>query len=109
MLFRSEPLGVLDVPTTPPARGDLQLRVAPNPSRGSSFVTWSGATGPLRFDVLDERGRRVAEGRGEASAEGRWLWRGTHDDGRPLPAGVYFVRARDDAGHAATERVVLVK
>jgi hypothetical protein len=106
-----DPIGPLGVTPEPPApaSGALRLRVAPNPSRGASFVNWSGASGALRFDVLDERGRRVAAGRGEAGTEGRWLWRGAHDDGRPLPAGVYFLRAQDDAGHAAVERVVLVK
>ena len=86
----------------------LRLTVAPNPSRGPAFVSWSGAAGLLRLDVLDAEGRRVA-GSAHTEAGGRWLWGGARDDGRPLPAGVYLVRGTDGAGRIASERVVLIR
>jgi hypothetical protein len=60
-------------------------------------------------DVIDGQGRRVGGIAGIASGEGRWLWSGAHEDGRPVPAGVYFVRAADGAGRTAGHRVVLIR
>jgi len=89
--------------------GPLSLRVAPNPSAGAAFVSWSGAAGPLHVDVLDAQGRRVGGMSGVTGSEGRWLWSGARDDGRPMPAGVYFVRAGDGLGRVVTHRVVLIR
>lgn len=106
--FIGEPIDALVVPSTTVNPGALRLRIAPNPSRGAAFVTWAGAGSSVRFEVLDARGRRVAENTGEGH-DGRWLWSAAQTDGRPLPAGVYFMRARDNAGQSAVERVVLVR
>jgi hypothetical protein len=89
--------------------GPLSLRVAPNPSAGAAFVSWSGAAGPLRVEVLDAQGRRVGGMAGVTGSEGRWLWSAARDDGRPMPAGVYFVRASDGLGRVVTHRVVLIR
>lgn len=91
------------------SRGALALAISPNPARGGTEVAWAGARGGVRFEVLDARGRRVAAGSGAAGAEGRWSWSGAGDDGRMLPAGVYFVRARDEAGRSASARLSLVR
>jgi hypothetical protein len=96
-------------PTDPSRSAALSLRVAPNPARGASFVSWSGAAGALRIEVMDAQGRLVAANSGRASAAGQWLWSGARDDGRPLPAGVYFVRGTDAAGRVASDRVVLIR
>ena len=96
-------------PTDPSRSAVLSLRVAPNPARGASFVSWSGAAGALRIEVMDAQGRLVAANSGRAAAEGQWLWSGARDDGRPLPAGVYFVRGTDAAGRVASDRVVLIR
>jgi len=89
--------------------GPLSLRVAPNPSQGAAFVSWSGAAGPMNVEVLDAQGRRVGGVAGVSGSEGRWLWSGARDDGRPMPAGVYFVRASDGMGRVVTDRVVLIR
>lgn len=91
-----------------PARSVLALRATPNPSRGASVLSWTGATGGVRFDVLDARGRRVGGDARAAGSEGQWTWTLARG-GPPLPPGLYFVRATDDAGHAASARIVLVK
>ena len=95
-------------PSAEPGAGPFRLGVAPNPVRGAAFVSWSGAKGPLRVDVFDAQGRRVA-GATDTGADGKWLWSGARDDGRPLPAGVYIVRASDGAGRVATDRAVLIR
>jgi hypothetical protein len=89
--------------------GVLSLRVAPNPSKGAALVSWSGAAGGMRVDLYDAEGRRVAGAASLAGAEGRWLWAGTRDDGRLLPAGVYIVRASDGQGRVVSDRVVLIR
>lgn len=90
-------------PGTGPA---FALQVAPNPSHGVAEVSWSGAVGPVSLDVLDARGRRVASGNGGAA--GHWQWTARRGNGI-LPAGVYFVRARDSEGGVVTERLVVVR
>ena len=90
-----------------PSPSAFALNTTPNPAPGAVRVEWSGAVGPVRFDVLDARGRRVAEGSGGAA--GSWTWPGTGRDGRPVASGVYFVRARDSAGQLSTQRVMIVR
>src|SRR5262249_20604320 len=102
------------VPRPTPAPGPpvpnpsaFALSTTPNPAQGEVRVDWSGAVGPVRFDVLDARGRRVAEGSGGAA--GSWTWPGTDRDGRPVASGIYFVRARDSAGQLSAQRVMIVR
>jgi len=68
-------------------------------------VAWSGAVGPVRFEVFDARGRRVAVNTGGAA--GSWSWSIRDSRGQALPAGVYFVHARDSAGGHSVQRVVV--
>lgn len=104
----AQPTGAVAVGDGRPGTGALQLTVTPSPARGPVAVSWTGARGAVRFDVLDARGRRVGGGDAAASPAGRWSWSGGGNDGRALPAGVYFVRAHD-AANTATQRVVLVR
>ena len=91
----------------PPHPNGFLMQVAPNPVNDVAKVTWSGAVGPVRFEVFDPRGRRV--GHGEGGAAGTWAWVVTGRDGRPLPAGVYFIHARDTAGGHIVRQVVIVR
>lgn len=103
------PLSAVGVEAPAPTHAPLRLTIAPSPARGPVAITWPGASGALRFEVLDARGRRVASGEAGASAGGRWIWNGADAAGNAAPAGVYFVRARDGAGRTAAERVVRVR
>jgi hypothetical protein len=85
----------------------FRLSVAPNPASGPLRVEWSGAVGPVRLEVFDARGRRV--GRGEGGAAGAWSMAAMGREGRPLPAGVYYVHARDSQGQRMVERAVIVR
>lgn len=91
-----------------PRRSPLELRATPNPARGASVLAWSGAVGRVTLEVLDARGRRVADDAIVTGASGRYTWTASRS-GRPLPAGLYFVRATDAEGHAALARVVLIR
>lgn len=100
------PVSVLPGPPVP-QRGDLRLRVAPNPAQGDILAGWSGAVGPVRLELYDARGRKVASGAGGTA--GSWQFSRTSRNGQPLPAGVYFVHARDTAGGHVIQRVVLLR
>jgi len=92
-------------PAPPPAA--FALSATPNPARSAARVKWSGAVGPVRVQVLDAHGRRVAEGAGGAA--GSWTWAGMDQDGRAVASGIYFIRARDSAGQLSTQRVMIVR
>jgi hypothetical protein len=101
---------IVGVPTAPLAvtpRATFALRVSPTPARDAAEVTWSGAVAPVRLEVLDARGRRVAAG--EGGAAGAWRIAAGSAGARPLPAGVYFVHARDSEGAHRVERLVIVR
>lgn len=89
-----------------------QLTVQPNPGAGRFAFSLSGAAGGrdrAGFEVFDLRGRRVAAVAAEAQQDGwRAAWDGRDDDGRPLPAGTYLVRARA-SGPPAAARVTIVR
>ena len=81
------------------AEHGLRLELpAPNPFRGGAGATRLRFTlpvdGPVRLEVLDPAGRRVATlvhgTLGPGPHEARWDGRGA--DGAPLPSGLYFAR-----------------
>lgn len=93
---------------TPPAgTTGIRMQVSPNPARDLAEVRWSGAVGPVRLEVLDARGRRIATSHGGAA--GTWQWATRAGRGDTPASGVYFVHARDTAGGHAVERVVIVR
>jgi hypothetical protein len=94
-LVLTMPPGVVHAAGAP--RLDPRLDVAPNPLARAATVTLTleHDAASLAIDVFDVRGRRVrrlADGPVGAGPHG-WSWNGRDDAGRPLPAGVYFVRA----------------
>ena len=100
-----------------PLGGGPRLVVAPNPFARAATVTLAleRVTASLVIDVFDVGGRRVrrlADGPVDAGAHG-WSWNGRDDDGRPLPGGVYFVRAvaggRGSDGVRLSRKISLVR
>jgi hypothetical protein len=108
LLFRlvGEPLVTIDVPRAP-GPGSLGLRLAPNPSMLETVVQWWGGTGTVRVEVLDARGRRVADHAG--GNRGEWTIASAAGRGSPLMPGVYFVRVRDQGGGQVVERVTFLR
>jgi len=101
----SDALGVAGMPGTtwlaPPV---------PNPCRGEAQIEFALAvTGPVRMDVIDLSGRRIAtllrETRPAGRQSVRWDRRG--DDGTRAAAGVYFVRLAN-ATQKFTTRLLVV-
>ncbi len=95
----------------PPYAGGTRLAVEPNPFRDATTVRFAlGAAGAYRLTVHDVAGRRVREiESGEATAGPREAtWDGRDARGRPLAAGVYFVRLQTAAGER-TRRVTVLR
>jgi len=96
----------------PGAAGVTRLVGAqPNPFNPETAIVFELArSGPVRLEVFDVSGRRVAvlaDGVRPAGRQ-RVVWQGRDDAGRALPSGAYF--ARLDAGTVvATQRLMLVK
>ncbi|HMB68255.1 MAG TPA: FG-GAP-like repeat-containing protein [bacterium] len=86
----------------PVASGGAGGVVSPNPFRGRttlSFATDRPGTGRLR--VHDAAGRRLLDRAIELRrGENRVEWDGRDADGRPAPAGVYFLGVEGPAGTA---------
>jgi hypothetical protein len=79
------------------------LRITPNPARGRVMFALSHQPAtPIRLEITDPAGRRV---RTFDLADRRLVWNGTDTDGKPVPAGVYFVRRSD----APATRLLMVK
>jgi subtilisin family serine protease len=77
-----------------PSHPGVQMAAGPNPFRagGAQSVRFS-ARGGVRLDAYDVTGRRVARlYEGEAAGETAISWNGRADDGRALPAGMYWLR-----------------
>ncbi len=75
----------------------LRLSATPNPSVGPVQIRAVGAVGALTVDVFDALGRRVDGGAVQGDAAFTF---------RASAAGVYVVRATDEARRVVTKRVV---
>lgn len=110
--FWSLPYGGLlevDPGPVPPARFAFAAP-SPNPFAAATRLTFTLPTrGRVRAEVFDVRGDRVRTLVDAVREAGVWseAWDGTGDSGRPVGAGVYFVRVRAAAGDA-THRVVRI-
>ncbi len=85
----------------------------PNPFRAATEIDYTlsapAADGPVRLDVFDAAGRRLATLARGAHTAGPQVarWDGLADDGSPVPGGVYFVRLTTRDGSATRRLVVL--
>jgi hypothetical protein len=87
------------------ARPLIQVRVAPNPFRGGTAISYIVPnSGHVRMDVFDVAGRRV-----ETLVDGRQD-RGTHTarfDRTGHASGVYFFRIETESGISTTKAIAL--
>ena len=104
--YTGPPAGVVDGP------GASTLRASPNPcfaiSSGVSIEFDLAQPAPIRLDVFDSHGRRVArlaDGvRGPGSVHE--VWDGKTERGKTAPAGVYLVEVTTPAGRRTTRLVL---
>uniref|UniRef100_A0A832I305 Choice-of-anchor D domain-containing protein n=1 Tax=Eiseniibacteriota bacterium TaxID=2212470 RepID=A0A832I305_UNCEI len=84
----------------------------PNPLRGSATVRFDLARpAAARVEVFDLAGRRVARLADRAFEPGsyRLEWNGADDAGRPVGAGLYFVRLSGDGVAPSTARLAVMR
>lgn len=89
------------------ATGDLRL--SPNPAGSRVRISLNGLKSDAdeRLSIYSARGARIRSLRLDAS--GGATWDLCDDDGRPVAAGVYFVRTESAAGASGFQRVVVVR
>jgi len=102
------PLVVGGSPVSPVVAAPGVLQVQPNPGAGRFRFRWAATGAPTVFEVYDLRGRRVRALDQPDGGQETVAWDGRGDDGRPLPAGTYLVRARG-AGTEAAARLTIVR
>ncbi len=101
------PGGAAVIASAPP----LSVSVEPNPTSGPVRIRWeTHGQGVQRVEVIDVSGRRVAAWRPERPTGDLILTRSDllEEDGRPLAAGIYFVRVETARG-AVSRRLHLVR
>src|SRR5690606_38197267 len=84
--------------------------VHPNPSRPDLTLTVpSGGDAPVRAEVLDLLGLRVAvlEGEGAVGTPVRLRWDGTTTEGQAATAGLYVIRVRQGANEDVVKVTLL--
>ncbi|MFO7674982.1 MAG: hypothetical protein R6X12_01490 [bacterium] len=88
--------------------GGLPVLAGASVLRRGQALTCAGSGGPglLRLEVFGTDGRRVAVVEPGAGGGPGWDWRDA--SGRPVAAGVYFVRLTDAAGGLAERKSVLL-
>ena len=102
------------VPSAPPVSALTQLTISPNPALGPMNLNYDlGQTSGVVMAIYDPAGRLVRELALGTQPAGKHLttWDGRNREGRPVSAGVYFVRMLLDGApftNAAT-RVTIVR
>lgn len=86
---------------------EVHLECRPNPVRGRATIRWErAAAGPVHIEVLDLLGRPVRTWLSSGGPAYR-TWDGTGDNGRVVPAGVYFLHLRD-GGHRERRTITVI-
>lgn len=110
--LESEPSSPLTTTGIPGQTSVVELEPAvPNPFNPTTAIAFAlPREGRARLSVYDTRGRLVLDLLDGVMPAGRHIvsWRGSDDDGRPVPSGVYFSRLEADGG-VLTRRMVLVR
>ena len=100
------------IPVTLPTRGRQRLTGSyPNPFNAATTLTYAlDRAGPVRLEVYDILGRRVAimvDGWQEAGSH-EAVWDGNDGGGHAVPSGMYLARLTA-AGATSIEKMVLLK
>ncbi|UCC11447.1 MAG: T9SS type A sorting domain-containing protein [candidate division WOR-3 bacterium] len=86
------------------------MQVFPNPSNGRTYVHFAGGVGhDISVTVYNAAGTLVRSFRDMIRSEVpvTLVWQGKDDQGRQVPAGVYFVEARDGVTASRTKLIIV--
>jgi len=103
--------GITGSPGATPRPAIAQISARPNPFNPSVTITVTAPARPLRVEIVDARGRRVATLPVAAAGGERWqgYWDGRDVAGRAVPSGVYMVRATLPGGSMARTTITLAR
>lgn len=85
-----DPAGIVDAA----APGRFLSDPAPNPTRGLTVIRVREEIGAIDLAVFDAGGRRIRSLLTATTGPGIAVWNGNDESGRPVPPGIYFLRAR---------------
>jgi hypothetical protein len=86
------------------------VRTYPNPTTGEVLAELLlPREASIRLTTYDTRGRRVAQLEAGRFAAGvsRVPWRAAQSSGKPLPSGIYFLRAETSRGDTALAKILI--
>jgi len=87
----------------------LTFRTWPNPASKNVVLAVSLHTpGAIQIEIFDSQGKRVRSWSGSAGERFTMTWNFRDANGRPVPSGVYYARARHDRGSMIT-RIIRIK
>ena len=89
----------------------LRVRTVPNPTAGPTSIHLEVARpGPVELSVFDPVGRRIRRliDRRQIAGSHEIVWDGRNEEGRPVGAGIYFVRIWSPDG-TATRQIALIR
>jgi hypothetical protein len=90
---------------------DLTLSVSPNPSRGNvRFICSVPPGAETHLTIFNTAGQAVRALDVPAAVGNKMItiWDGHNDEGRPLPAGIYFARL-ETGGRIETDKVIMMR
>ena len=102
----------VDVDQAPPPERDALQAVGPNPGRWPLRIDYAiRSHGSASFELLDMAGRAVSRLQLGEKGAGQWSerWDARDPSGRPLPAGLYFVRMQVDGCTVGTRKLTLLQ
>ena len=86
-----------------PAAQALRLNLYPNPCASDMCISLNSRN-PVWISIYDVKGRKMME----TLENGEFQWNGLNMSGKPCPAGIYFVRARQGT-ESAVQRFVKLR
>jgi hypothetical protein len=105
-----DPAGIGPVAVSLPTKFEL-FAPQPNPSRGNVEITFGQPqAGPVRADIFDAAGRRVAQLAADAAFAPGYhtlAWDGRNASGSRAGGGIYFLRV-SSGGHTELKKLVLL-
>jgi hypothetical protein len=88
----------------------LQLSATPNPFLESTEIRWQVISGSATLDLFDLSGRRIWTNSVERSIEPQILvWDGVDQRGEPVPAGIYYLRLRQEGGQEIVRKLMRLR
>jgi hypothetical protein len=86
------------------------LEVYPNPAKSAMFVSCPLSLKELKvYDITGKLVKSFSINNQQLISNNYFLWNGTDDSGKKLPAGVYLLRLQTSAGTSETKEIIFMR